>query len=396
MIHRIKIENFSSIAHIQDISLLVPKNVSDMPNFKTCTCSDDTRIPVTVGFFGANASGKSTVLRAISNTILFILGSFGSPQNNIHFQPYRQKSWWVKPTKILIEFDAELEGMCKTTKFQYELHISHTDKFDDKRVLYEALSYSPEGRMKKLFERKEQKFSFSKEFGITGNRDPRKESIRNNASVISTLAAFNHTQSITLVSFFSKVQTNIIGTSKIPHTKEAWLSTYYKNPKYLEELNTELQRLDLGLESMTIQQGNTGLFATFQHFGLDEHIFLEEESNGTKRFIEIFPQIYYALEQGSIVLIDEIDTDIHPLLLPEILRWFNSEEKNTKNSQLIFTAHNPALLDELEKEQIFFSEKKTGQPTSIYSAKQIQGLRRHPSLMKKYLSGELGAIPHIG
>lgn len=102
------------------------------------------------------------------------------------------------------------------------------------------------------------------------------------------------------------------------------------------------------------------------------------------------------METGSIAIIDEIDTDLHPILVPELFRWFNDVERNPHGAQLFFTAHNPALLDDLEKEQVFFTEKSSGQPSYVYGARDIKGLRREPSLMKKYLSGELGAVPHVG
>ena len=95
-------------------------------------------------------------------------------------------------------------------------------------------------------------------------------------------------------------------------------------------------------------------------------------------------------------MIDELDGDVHPLLIPELFRWFYDKQRNPKDAQLFFTAHNPTILDELEKEQVFFAEKPSGKPTRIYGASEIKGLRREPSLMKKYLSGELGAVPHIG
>jgi AAA15 family ATPase/GTPase len=117
---------------------------------------------------------------------------------------------------------------------------------------------------------------------------------------------------------------------------------------------------------------------------------------GTRRFIEIFPHLKYVLDFGGLAVIDALDTDIHPLLIPELFRWFYDHQRNPHGAQLLFTAHNPAILDELEKEQVFFSEKPAGKPTRIYGAADIKGLRREPSLMKKYLSGELGAVPHIG
>ena len=63
-------------------------------------------------------------------------------------------------------------------------------------------------------------------------------------------------------------------------------------------------------------------------------------------------------------VIDELDTDIHPLLIPELFRWFYDTERNPKGAQLLFTAHNPAILDELEKEQVLFFRKAGWQTDS--------------------------------
>ena len=175
-----------------------------------------------------------------------------------------------------------------------------------------------------------------------------------------------------------------------------WLKFLADNPPYLANLNRELRRLDVGLEEMSITQGDAGLFATFRHSGLDAPIFMNEELAGTRRFIDIFPRLHFVLETGSVAVFDEIDTDMHPLLMPEIFRWFSDTTRNPHGAQLFFTAHNPALLDELEKEQIFLTEKERMGATRVIGARDIRRLRRQPSLMKKYLAGELGAVPYIG
>ncbi|HTH49718.1 MAG TPA: AAA family ATPase, partial [Candidatus Limnocylindria bacterium] len=171
---------------------------------------------------------------------------------------------------------------------------------------------------------------------------------------------------------------------------------YAQQPNYLQRLNKELSRLDLGLEEMKLTTGNGAPVATFRHSGLDCDIVMAQESSGTRRFIEIFPLLQYVLDTGGIAIIDELDADIHPLVLPELFRWFYDQARNPNKAQMLFTAHNPAILDMLEKEQVFFSEKPGGKPTRIYGAREVKGLRREPSLMKKYMSGELGAVPHIG
>lgn len=397
MIYKIIIENFFSIADRQEIVLSVPGNAPDMLCFRNSLSDNQIRLPTFVGFFGPNASGKSTILRAITTVAMFVLNSFDRGDDiGAFFQSYRQKNWWEKPTKIIIEFDCKLNEDAPFSIFRYELHIANrVDNFLNKIVLYEALSYAPKGKFRRLFEREGQKFYFGQEFGISASNDPRKASIRTNASVLSTLAKLNHPQSIYLNKLIGMSQTNIIGFGRI-HQNNIWLSVYANDKACLERLNRELRRLDVGLESMSIERGDQGFFAKLKHVGLDSFIFLAEESAGTQRFIEIFPRLHYTLESGGIAVIDELDTDFHPLLLPELFRWFSDSRRNPHGAQLLFTAHNPVLLDDLEKEQIFLVEKPSGYATHIYSVREIKGLRRDPSLMKKYLSGELGAVPQIG
>lgn len=398
MIYQIFIENFFSIADSQVLTFEVPGNAPDLPCFKLSRSNQKTRLPAVVGLFGSNASGKTTILRAVVSAALFSVYSFEWVDKiDYLFQPYRQKDWWGKPTKITIEFDSQLSDSHPSAIFRYELHIGHeASDLSNKVVLYEALSYAPKGKFRRLFERKGQEFNFGCEFDISEVNDPRTKSIRSDASVISTLAKLNDP----LASYLSKVigmlQTNIIGVYKIQQNTNEFLSIYINDKNCLERLNKELRRLDIGLESMIVEQGDKGPFAKFQHAGLDGFIYFDEESAGTKRFVEIFPRIHYALETGGVAMIDEIDTDLHPLLLPELFRWFSDSQRNSRWAQLFFTAHNPALLDDLEKEQVFFTEKSIGQSTHVYGARDIKGLRRELSLMKKYLAGELGAVPHVG
>lgn len=399
MLYKIIIENFFSIADAQELTFEVLDNAPDLPCFRLSRSDNKIRLPTVAGFFGPNASGKSTILRAVVSAIKFALHSFESPDQAIThlFQAYRQKDWWGKPTKITIEFDSQLSADAPSTVFRYELHVAHqANNFSNKVISYEGLHYAPKGKFRRLFERNYQEFDFGREFNIHNTNDPRKESIRPNASVISTLAKLNHSLSIHLCKLIGTAQTNYIGVNKIEPDVSQWLMAYANDKACLDRLNRELRRFDVGLESMSVEQGNQGLFAKFKHVGLDEFIFFEEESQGTKSFIRTFPRLHYALETGSIAIIDELDTDFHPLLLPELFRWFSDLERNPRGAQLLFTAHNPALLDDLEKEQVFFTEKPSGQPTHVYGARDIKGLRREPSLMKKYLAGELGAVPHIG
>jgi len=397
MIYSIVIENFFSVAERQELDFRVPGNAPDLACFRDSTAVPGQRLPLIIGIYGPNASGKTTVLRAITATATFVQFSFGlQPTTNIpYFNPYAMNDWWSRPTKIRIQYDGQLGANVPVAVFQYELHIGHDPNKFGSEVSYESLSYSPKGKFRRLFERERQAFSFGPEFGISEG-DPRVQSIRQNASVICTLAQLNHKLSNDFKLSLQGLQSNIVGLDKMTGGLNNALSLYAQRPDYLQRVNRELSRLDLGLEEMKIYPGNAGPIATFKHTGLGCDIVLAQESAGTRKFIEIFPLLQFVLDNGGLAVIDELDTDVHPLVIPELFRWFYDEQRNSEGAQLLFTAHNPAILDELEKEQVYFSEKPSGQPTRIYGARDIKGLRREPSLMKKYLSGELGAVPHIG
>jgi hypothetical protein len=402
MLHKIVIENFFSIAERQTIDLRVPGNAPDLSCFRPSRALPEERLPTVVGFFGPNASGKSTVLRAVIAAAAFARDSFSLAVSGPipWFQPFMRRDWWGRPTIIIVDFDGQLGAGHPPAVFRYELHIAHDADYPSgypmaKAVAFESLSYAPKGKFRRLYERQAQNFRFGKKFEISEG-DARTQSIRSNASVISTLAKLNHNLSTYFSDALAQLQTNILGLDKAQTHPNSWLTFLAANPSYLENLKRELRRLDVGLEDMSIIQGDAGPFAAFKHEGLDASILMNEESAGTRRFIDVFPRLNFALEAGGVAIFDEIDTDMHPLLMPEIFRWFSDTTRNPHGAQLFFTAHNPALLDELEKEQIFLTEKGRSGSTEVIGVRDIKGLRREPSIMKKYLAGELGGVPYIG
>ena len=379
MLHRIALENFFSIADRQEINLKVPGNAPDLPCFRPSRAVAEDRLPAVVGFFGPNASGKSTVLRAVIAAAAFARESFTLPVGGPIplFQPFMRRDWWGKPTVIVIDFDGQLAADQPAAIFRYELRIAHGQDTPAgypvaKTVAFESLSYAPKGKFRRIYERQGQKFSFGKEFDISEN-DPRIQSVRSNASVVSTMAQLNHKLSTHFRDSLTQLQTNIAGLDKAQTHPNTWLKFLAENPPYLANLNRELRRLDVGLEEMSIMQGDTGLFATFKHSGLDAPISMNEELAGTRSFISIFPRLHFVLETGSVAVFDEIDTDMHPLLMPEIFRWFSDTTRNPLGAQLFFTAHNPALLDELEKEQIFLTEKERSGANSCRRCARYKG-----------------------
>jgi predicted ATPase len=171
---------------------------------------------------------------------------------------------------------------------------------------------------------------------------------------------------------------------------------YSGNPQLVEQLNRELSRFDVGISAMQLKEVGADLVPWFIHEALAAPIWLNQESSGTQHFVTIFPILNFVLAAGHIGVFDEFDADLHPDLVRELFSWFHSPERNPLGGQIFVTLHNAALLDFLEKEEVFFVQKGPAGGTEVYGARDIKGLRRGPSMYKKYMGGELGALPRIG
>jgi len=125
---------------------------------------------------------------------------------------------------------------------------------------------------------------------------------------------------------------------------------------------------------------------------------LEAESEGTQKLFMFAPIIKDALEKGRIIVFDELDNSLHPLMLDYLIELFNNKESNPNGAQLIFNTHsvNTMSLDKFRRDQIYFVEKnnKTG-ITELYSLDEFS-VRQKENIRKGYLVGRYGAIPSIG
>lgn len=122
----------------------------------------------------------------------------------------------------------------------------------------------------------------------------------------------------------------------------------------------------------------------------------ELESAGTRKLFEIAGPIISAINNGSVVLIDEIDARLHPALVRYLVMMFNSISKNSKHAQLICNTHDVTLLNEdIRRDQIYFFEKNEYGVSDLYCLSDFKGLRKDSKILKQYLLGAYGALPNI-
>jgi len=411
MIFRLELENFYSVYDPQVIDLRVARNAPDLANrFAPIYVGSADRAPKVVTLFGANASGKSTVLRALAFLASFVQDSFRlepvsdqPPGTGCQFcESFRSMEAAKRPTRLCLHFTGPVEFSKPQEEWKEYCRYAYEVRFENsagrpRKIVHESLRQWPgvAGKSVRVFERDERgKVSASKEFGLAGFSNVI-DKVRSNASLISTLVQFDHGPSLRMRDTARAVITNIFIEKRDP-PDDVMVRYYAQNQAMIDAINRDIERIDLGIRGVRIVESPNGPVAQFDHDGLNVPLPMHLESHGTRQFVRIFPAIAQALWVGGVALIDELDHSIHPLILPEIIRWFHDPARNPHNAQLWMTCQAASLLEDLQKEEVFFCEKSRQGRTKIYGLQDIQAVRRSHNLYKKYLGGVYGAVPHVG
>ncbi len=410
MIYRLEIENFYSFRDPQVLELRIPKSVQEFPErFAPVFSGSEQRTAKVVALFGANGSGKSTVLKALAFISWFLRESFQHRGSAFPCERFNDEESANKEVRIAVEFGGllDLSDTSRNAKdsrvggdfgtYRYELHFQPKGGVV-RMVSHEALRMKRDGQGKwqRVFERGANRSVVGSKMFSLSRFAQVVDKIREDASVVATLALFEHEASKTISDVAARVFRNILFDRADPADQVA-IDYFVQNPEATKALNRELQRIDVGVEEMFFIETSTGPLPKFRHKGLHIDMPWLLESHGTRSFIRVFPFIFLALLEGGVAVIDELDQSIHPLVLPEIVRWFYDAGRNPHNAQLWMSCHSASLLDDLMKEEVAFCEKDSDGRSHLYSLMDVGGkVRRTDNLYKKYLGGVYGAIPQVG
>ncbi len=124
---------------------------------------------------------------------------------------------------------------------------------------------------------------------------------------------------------------------------------------------------------------------------------MRDESHGTWAWFLLIGSVLTALDHGQVMLFDEIDASLHPLLTARLVELFTDPDSNPRGAQLVFTSHDTHLLDQLNRDEIWFTEKNEGGATRLGSLAEFNGsrVRRRARVEASYLSGRYGALPDL-
>ena len=419
MLVEFTVANFRSFQDAMTLSMVAANLVAKDKTVDTSNLiKTDSEISLlkTAVIYGANASGKSNLLKALLFMKSFMVNSSKESQSTdkIGVEPFKLGLYGeTSPSHFELVFI--MDGI----RYRYGFEA------DRNRVSAEWLYYVPSSRETSVFSRKDNVIAVSKKFDAEGI-DKR---TRNNALYLSVCAQFNVPLAEKILAWVSD-KLNVLSGLHDHHYRNYTAGSCDTDANRLR-ISSLIKALDTGISGITVERntlgidslpsampeelkklitrgsdsftqvsvktthkkyGNDGSFVGEEEFDMDEN-----ESDGTQKLFTLAGPLLHALKEGEVLLIDELDSRLHPLVTLAIIRLFSEVESNSKNAQLIFVTHDTNLLDKslFRRDQIWFTEKNRYGATSLYSLAEFK-IRNDASFGSDYIKGKYGAIPFIG
>lgn len=417
MLIQLSVKNFRSLCDTQTLSLA--RGASDELKEENSVSSG---VPGTPGLlrsavlYGPNASGKSNLIKALTLFRWFVTESATDKQQGdaLPYEPFKLDS-------ISSGQPTEFEAIFISKGVRYQYGFTYTAE----RVHEEWLYAYPLGRPQKWIDRKwnveEGAYTWGKMSGLSGTKQIWQKNTRQNSLFLSQAVQLNSEQLRPVFAWFKK-------TLRISHFS-GWRDEYSAKvcrddamrPKVIQFLKAA----DLGIDDIQVevekfnpsdmpkelpealrqavidQMKDKDQYAvqTFHRNTKGDLVAfdLADESDGTQKFFAFAGPLIDVLENGYVLVIDELNNSLHPKLVKFLVDLFHSAEHNSKNAQLIFTTHETSILnqDTFRRDQIWFCEKNAEKSTVIFPLTDFSPRKERENLEVAYLAGRYGALPFI-
>lgn len=424
MILNITLKNYRSFKTESTFTLIAESSKNKEQNVfiqPLAKGEDEIRLLNTALIYGANASGKTNLLRAIFEIIRFIGKS--KPKAGEKIPIYDPFLFASETKESPVEFTIEFVGK-DNIKYKYEL------SFNSKNVIKEELTYWPNNKLTLLFSRAlPDDLESLKHIGQLGSTYKNKEiEIFHNQALLSKFGEEIPNEIISEVYIYiSKIEViNACSSRKLSTLRKETREKMAKDSTLLQKMNELIQFADTGLNGINIKEINeadlnlpkdipdtaknkflndykyfvTGKHPFYQNSQLskeEEQLPFDEESQGTNTLFALGGRLLQAIENGEVIFVDELETSLHPYLSKLLVSLFQNARINKKNAQLIFTTHDVTLLDRtlFRKDQVWFAEKDKFGATNLFSLQDFNDVREDTPFDKWYLAGKFGGIPNI-
>lgn len=419
MLLEFRVKNFLSIK--DEVCLdLKATNITDFGDTNLIQ-TDRHNILKGAVIYGANSSGKSNLIKAMSTMRRIVFQSFEkSSTSDLNIEPFLLDTISeTEPTFFEVTF------LLNNIKYRYGFELTNSE------IKAEWLMEAKKIAEKYLFVRQDDGIDVNPQYKEAKDLE---EKTRNNALFLAVIDQFNGKLASQIMMWFNNFIT-ISGLSHERYKAVTFQMLENKDSKHL--LQTFYNNLDLGFDNVeikkkefnttdipddmpepivkqlvtdlegkkivdvkTLHKKRNPLDNSFTDVEFDMR---SQESSGTNKIFNISGPIFDVLTDGGILVIDELDASLHPLLTLSITRLFNSTEHNPKNAQLIFSTHDTNLFSygKFRRDQIYFIEKDKNYSSDLYSLVEYKGdggitVRKDRKFEKDYIQGKYGAIPFIG
>jgi hypothetical protein len=410
MLLEFRLRNYRSFAQESGLTLVASPDTSlaDTNTAATGVASVPHTVRTAV-VYGANASGKSNLLRAMFMMSAIVRESFAlKPEQQYLVQPFRLDPGLAdKPT--MFEATIVLSGV----RYQYGFEVTPT------RIIAEWLLVYKRAKPQKWIDRRynpktnEETFDFSDH--LAGHKRAWQDATRPNALFLSTAVQLNSEQLKPLHAWLTESLVVLLDGGMIPFN---FSTQMVQSPEGMQAIRSIMGAADIAISSISavkkksmLQQikldlatGRTDttsepgemLLPFFRHEASDNsaEFAYDDESQGTQKLFALAGPLLDIIKNGKTLVIDELDRSLHPLLVRQIIRTFQDPELNTTGAQLVFSTHDTTLLDTdlLRRDQIWLIEKRADQSSELIPLTEFSP-RKGEALEKGYLSGRYGGIP---
>jgi len=422
MILNIGFKNYRSFKDFVNFSMVAEPSKSKSKNISNIVIGKDDNIRVlnVATIFGANASGKSTLLRGMDEISKFIVNKDITVGSDI--EAYDPFVFFEETKKQPVEFSIDFV----INKVKYSYFIA----FNKKNILQEKLIYFPNNKGVDLFQRQNaNNAEIVTHYGIIGSKSKKQKiEIFHNQTILSKFGSDIPNEIISLVFLYFKELTivNAVNSAMLTSFNKVLKRECDEDKTFFSKINEIVRFVDTGINMLSLSKADDDEFKFPKDFSEDlknkiiednryklvslhnyfkndkllrdnEPFPFEEESHGTKKLFTLSGVLLRAIEKGHPIFIDEFETSLHPYLSKTLISLFQSKKINKNNAQLIITTHDTNLFDRhlLRKDQIWMTEKDKYGKTDLFSLQDFSDVREDTPFEKWYLAGKFGALPKI-
>lgn len=366
------------------------------------------RILNSAAIYGANASGKSNVIRALQFMQLMVTTSNQiQPDQESALAPFRLRPDHTDhPTRFEATF------LIDRTRYQYGFELNRRQILSEWLLVYEKAK--PQVWFSRTFSEKKRKYEYTYSDYFVGQKKVWEASTRKEVLFLTTAVQLNNEQ---LKPLYQRFAEDLVILPDGPGIGFGFTAGYVQSKINQERVQSVMSAADTGISTISVEKRMGRQFQVsfpggapeindaefdvpqFGHMagGQVYKFDFSEESAGTQILFELAGPILDILNLGRILVVDELDRSLHPLLVLKIVQMFNDPELNRKGAQLIFSTHDVSLLDggKLRRDQVWFTEKDNDQASHLFPLLEFSP-RKGEALEKGYLGGRYGGIPILG